>query len=46
MIRFDLRYRLAGMWGEVRAQTWTDQDDVTVLMITLREDPEEPILGR
>jgi hypothetical protein len=45
MIRFDLRYRQAGMRGEVRAQTWTDQDDVTVLMLTLREDPEEPILS-
>ena len=44
MIRFDLRYRQAGIWGEVRAQTWTDQDDVTVLMVTFREDPEEPIL--
>lgn len=46
MIGFDLRYRQAGMWGEVRAQTWTDQDDVTVLTLTLREDPEEPILWR
>lgn len=46
LIGFDLRYRQAGMRGEVRGQTWTDQDDVTVLMITLREDPEEPILWR